>query len=108
MTNVIKYLNEKLDTKEVGNDETICNWLTRYCHTSLTYYKQNIDGSWLITQPAWPERTVVKYYIYNDYAMARAHKTTRLVMIFDDNTEYEISLYKFKRYLRHMYSLTVF
>lgn len=82
-------------------DKTVvCKLLSDYLHSSYCYEKQNPDGSWTRIQPGFPNAIVKKYYVYFDKDFAYNHKTWRIMVIFDDNTEHEISLYKFKRYIR--------
>ena len=97
MTMAVATINDFLWNPTDTNRKTMCNWLTLYMHTSHRIC--NTDGS--IYQPSFPEKSVVDYRHFPDREMyAYAHKTNRLLLIFDDDTEYEISLYKFKRFVK--------
>lgn len=92
---VVHYINEHINDR---NDKYILKWLTNYVHDSHAYRKQNWDGSYLEIQPSFPERKVVEYRYYYDKAFESDGKASRLIIRFDDNTEYDIGLRKFKDY----------
>jgi hypothetical protein len=96
MTRPVEIINDILEDSEIGKS-LLCYLLTKYVHSSHRIC--NSDGS--IYQPSFPNRKVVDYRCYADKELfGYAHKTNRLLLIFDDNTEYEISLYKFKRFVK--------
>ena len=102
ITITTKFINEHIND---SINPTILNWLTLYIHTSHKYTKQNFDKTYLTIQPSFPNNTVKEFHHYTDNAFNYSHKTHRLMLIFDDNTEYDISLYKFKKFCRQYNSL---
>lgn len=96
MTEIVNFLNENCN----NNHPLICKWLTSYIHSSYRYAKRNSDGSWEHSQPAFPDRIVISYQYYSDKSKSFAHHTNRLMLVFDDTTNHDISIYKFKQFLR--------
>jgi len=101
ITKIIQYVNKHLN----DNNTQIIEWINNYLHTSYRYSKQNSDKSWLEIQPGYPNKFVLSYKIIsNSYDYKCLHKSTRLVLIFTDNTEIDISLYKFKQFVKRKYN----
>lgn len=95
-TKIIEYFNSNYDT----NDSLIIKYLNRYIHSSHRHYSRKMDGYNASWQPSWPEYTVESYSVYYDSTMAYHHKSGRIVLNFVEGSTTEISLYKFKRFLR--------
>ena len=99
MTMPVATINDFLWNLTDEGHEAMCSMLTSYVHTSHRIC--NSDGS--IYQPSFPNKKVIDFQHYEDKELfGYAHKTNRLLLIFDDNTEYEVSLYKFKRYAKNL------
>lgn len=98
MTDIVKHINEHID----DNDDHVCILATLYLKSSYTYSKMGPDNVEISIQPGWPDKFVDKYFVYSDTSMAYNHKTQRMVLTFDDNTQTEISLYKFKRFAKRV------
>lgn len=94
ITPIIQYINDNINKH---NDEFICQCLQEYLSTSYSRYIND-----KLIQPGFNKDIRVIYYqTYPNETRAMNHKTNRLWVIFDNNNTAEISLYKFKRYLRH-------
>lgn len=92
-TVVVNYINKHIDDKY---NTFIINLLNQYLTSSYTFKESNY--SW---QPGFKTSTVIAYRVYSDAEMAYNHKTNRLLVVFSDNTEVDISLYKFKKYAKN-------
>ena len=97
ISKVVEYLNNHLRD---GNDKTVRYWLEDYLSSS---YKLpgNFDDRYL----HW-NGTVHDYFYYTDYTMQSAHHSNRMLVTLD-NENYDkvsISVYKFKRFLRHKFN----
>lgn len=96
---IVKHINRYAAD---GHDSLICRLLTSYLCSSYAYEKQNIDGTWSRIQPAFKNCVVKQYYVYFDGEFSYNHKSWRIKVVFEDNTETEISLYKFKKYAKRI------
>lgn len=104
MTKIVDFLNNHYD----DNNQLVCKWLTDYVHSSCTYSKYNIDNTQLKVQPAWPDKTVIKYNYFYDDDMKFNHHTNRFMLTFNDNTIYDISIYKFKKFIKRTYKYNLY
>lgn len=91
---IVKYINKHIKNQ---NDQQIINLLEQYLTSSYTLKESNYN--W---QPGFKEAHVDSYRVYPDSEMANNHKTNRLLVVFSDNTEVDISLYKFKKYAKRV------
>lgn len=96
-TDIVKFINKHLE----DNNKFIIKFLNDYLHSSHTYRKQNWDKTYLEIQPSWPEYTVINYKCYYDPICRGNHKANRIIVYFEHNTEYDISLYKFKKFCKN-------
>ena len=92
-TFIVNYINKHINNK---CDTFIINLLNQYLTSSYTFKESNY--SW---QPGFKTSEVIAYRVYPDAEMAYNHKTNRLLVVFSDNTEIDISLYKFKKYAKN-------
>lgn len=90
---IVEYINRHIENQ---NNQQIITLLNQYLTSSYTLKESNY--SW---QPGFKTSTVIAYRVYSDAEMACNHKTNRLLVVFSDNTEVDISLYKFKKYAKH-------
>jgi hypothetical protein len=96
---IVEYINKHIKDQ---NNQQIINLLNQYLTSSYTFKESNY--SW---QPGFKTSEVITYRVYPDTEMAYKHKTNRLLVVFLDNTEIDISLYKFKKYAKnHMKYIT--
>lgn len=95
---IVEYINKHIKNQ---NNQQIINLLNQYLTSSYTLKESKY--SW---QPGFKTSEVVAYRVYPDTEMAYKHKTNRLLVVFSDNTEIDISLYKFKKYAKHYMKYT--
>ena len=92
-TFIVNYINKHINNK---CDTFIINLLNQYLTSSYTLKESNY--SW---QPGFKTSEVITYGVYPYTEMTYNHKTNRLLVVFSDNTEVDISLYKFKKYAKN-------
>jgi hypothetical protein len=92
-TFIVNYINKHIND---NCDTFIINLLNQYLTSSYTLKESNYN--W---QPGFKTSEVIAYRVYPDAEMAYNHKTNRLLVVFSDNTEIDISLYKFKKYAKN-------
>ena len=92
---IVNYINKHIENQ---SNPQIINLLNQYLTSSYTLKESNY--SW---QPGFKTNDVIAYRVYQDTEMAYKHKTNRLLVTFADNTELDISLYKFKKYARKFF-----
>ena len=95
---IVNYINKHIENQ---SDSQITNLLNQYLTSSYTLKESNY--SW---QPGFKTSEVIAYRVYPDAKMAYKHKTNRLLAVFSDNTEVDISLYKFKKYAKRYMKYT--
>lgn len=105
VSDVVKYINDNIND---NSNKIICNLLTEYLHSRYCYIKRNPDGTYFTMQPGFPDEIVVSFNYYSDPWLPEKHKINRLMLHFDNGTEYDISIHKFKRYCREFYKYNKF
>ena len=97
ISKVVEYLNNHLRD---GNDKTVRYWLEDYLSSS---YKPpgNFDVGYLHWSGAF-----LDCFYYTDYTMQSAHHSNRMLVTLDNENwdKVSISVYKFKRFLRHKFN----
>lgn len=103
ISDAVSLINDFILYPTQTTKEVLLAWLTEYVHTSHRIFQKKVSF-----QPSFPKKKVVDVKSYADAeSFGYYHKTNRLLLTFDDNTEYEISLYKFKRFAkREWYTLS--
>lgn len=107
ISNIVNFFNQNYDT----NHSLIIECLNRYFRTAHNRYKtEKMNGYHQKYQPSFPEKNVLSYKVYYSTSnlIKKYHKTGRILVTFTDQTEYEISLYTFKKYLRRIYKYKSF
>lgn len=94
-TFVVNYINKHINDK---HDAFMIYLIEQYLTSSYVLTESNYN--W---QPGFKEANVYYYRVYPDDEMAHNHKTNRLHVIFTNNTEIDISLYKFKKHAKILY-----
>lgn len=99
-TEIVRYINNHINNP---TNTKIVQLINRYFHSSYTYSKRTTWYNQEIRiQPGWRSKEVKSFFVYSDKSMAYNHKTQRMIVNFTDNTQTEISLYKFKRFCKRV------